>query len=251
MNNFKNKRKRSVVYKIFKYLTKAVFFIATLIFIGFLSAYVTMNLIIGGRSTKVPDLRGKSIKEALEIVTKNELTLTISENKRYDDNIPVDHIILQNPLPGSKIKKGRKIEVIISMGTEKIDCPSFIGQTERESILLIQQIDLRIGNINTIFNNSFPEKVIAQYPKPNTKLLRGTPIDLLVNKHTEPYYIMPDLIGRNLDEVINFFNNFSIKIGGIKIDEYPNVLPKTIIHQQPQIGFPLKKSEIISITISK
>jgi len=247
----KNNKEKSLIIKIIKFFAKAVFFITTLALVGFLSAYITMNILIGGRATKVPDLRGKSIAEALKITSEQELNLTISENKRYDDSIPLDHIITQNPPAGSKIKKGRKIEVILSLGTEKIDCPNFLGLTERESILLIQQLDLKIGKINNISNQSFPEKVIAQYPKANTKLLRGTPIDLLINKHNEPYYIMPDLIGKNLDDATNFFSKFSIKIGGIKIEDYPNVPPKTIIKQQPQLGFPFRPSEIISITISK
>lgn len=251
MKHSKSKNFKEPILKFVKTIFKIVFFLITLAFVGLLSAYITMNIIIGGKATKVPDLKGKDIKEALKITSRYELNLSISENKRYDDSIPPDHIIAQNPEAGSRIKKGRKIEVILSMGTEKIDCPSFIGQTERESVLLIQQLNLRIGHSSTIYNRTFPEKIIAQYPNPGTKLSRGTPIDLLVNKHIEPYYIMPDLIGKNLDEVINFFNKFTIRIGGIKIEEYPNLPSKVIIKQQPQIGFPFKPSEIISITISK
>lgn len=251
MKHYNKKNFKGSIFKFIKTILKIIFFLITLVIVGFFSAYITMNIIIGGKETKVPDLKGKDIKEALKIASQYELNLSISENKRYNDNIPPDHIIAQNPEAGSKIKKGRKIEVILSIGTEKIDCPSFIGQSERESLLMIQQLNLRIGHISAIYNSTFPEKIIAQYPNLNTKLSRGTPIDILVNKHPEPYYIMPDLIGKNLDEVINFFNKFSIRIGGIKIEEYPNLPPKVIIKQQPQIGFPFRLSEIISITISK
>ena len=237
--------------KIIKGFFKFILFIASLIIVGALSAYITMNLVIGGKEVKVPQLVGKDIKNAVELLSQNELNIAISETKRYDDKITVDHIIVQNPEANTMIKKGRKVEVILSMGTEKIEIPSFAKKTERESVIMIQQMDFRIGTISIISNSNLKEGVIAQYPESGVNAFRGTSIDLLINRGTERFFVMPDLIGKNLDTVTDFLTNNNMKIGGIKVEEYRGLSPRTIIKQSPNLGYPLKSTEIISITVCK
>ena len=234
-----------------KGILKFILFVISLIIVGALSAYITMNLIIGGKEVKVPDLFSKNIKDAVELLSQNELNLAISETKRYDDKIPVDHIIVQSPEANTMIKKGRKVEVILSMGTEKLAIPSFSEKTERESVIMIQQLDFRVGTVSIISASSQKEGVVAQYPEAGVKVFRGTSIDLLINRGMEQIYVMPDLIGKDLDAVTDFLTKNNMKIGGIKVEDYPGLSPRTIIKQNPNLGFPLKSSEIVSITVSK
>ncbi len=240
-----------IISRIIKGFFKTLFFIITLIIAGVLSAYITMHLIIGGGETKVPNLIGKSVKDAVEVLSKYDLNIAISKTKKYDDKIPANYIAVQNPPAGSIIKKGRKIEVILSGGTEKIEIPSLIGMKERESLILIQQLDLAIGNISSIFDKNLPTGIISQYPKAGSKVFRGTLVDLLVNKGEEEVYFMPDLIGKNMEAVINFFNKNNIRIGSLKVEEYPGIASKTVIKQYPEIGYPIKPMMTVNLTISK
>lgn len=62
-------------------------------------------------SISVPELRGKSIKEATQILKEAELGVELKqeENQEIDKNATI--VTQQLPLPGVKVKKGSKIEI--------------------------------------------------------------------------------------------------------------------------------------------
>ena len=64
------------------------------------------------------DLRQSNAKGAQDYVDSVGLTLDASE-ERYDDTIPAGNIISQTPAPGTEMKKGDKVSVVISKGKEE------------------------------------------------------------------------------------------------------------------------------------
>ena len=101
-------------------IAKISTFIIVLILIIGASAYFTLTLIIKSEDTVVvPDLVGKKVLYVLEILTDLKLNAKI-KGSEYSSDIPVDHVIFQEPEPGSEIKIGRNVTIIISKGTETI-----------------------------------------------------------------------------------------------------------------------------------
>jgi eukaryotic-like serine/threonine-protein kinase len=64
------------------------------------------------------DLTQSNEKGAQDYVDSVGLTLDVTEEK-YDDSIPAGNIISQSPPPGSEMKKGDTVSVIISKGKEE------------------------------------------------------------------------------------------------------------------------------------
>lgn len=64
------------------------------------------------------DLKQSNAKGAQDYVDSVGLTLNASE-ERYDDTIPAGNIISQTPAPGTQMKKGDKVSVVISKGKEE------------------------------------------------------------------------------------------------------------------------------------
>lgn len=62
-------------------------------------------------SISIPELRGKNIKEATQILKEAglEVELRQEENQEIDKNVTI--VTKQLPLPGVKVKKGSKIEI--------------------------------------------------------------------------------------------------------------------------------------------
>jgi eukaryotic-like serine/threonine-protein kinase len=63
------------------------------------------------------DLRQSNTKGAQDYVDSVGLTLDASEEK-YDETVPAGNIISQSPAPGTEMKKGDKVSVVISKGKE-------------------------------------------------------------------------------------------------------------------------------------
>ncbi|MCG2757790.1 MAG: PASTA domain-containing protein, partial [Desulfobacteraceae bacterium] len=69
------------------------------------SAYLTLTFIIKSENkVVVPDLVGKDVVLILEMLSDLGLNTKI-KGSEYSDNVPKNHVIFQEPEPGSEIKK--------------------------------------------------------------------------------------------------------------------------------------------------
>jgi eukaryotic-like serine/threonine-protein kinase len=72
----------------------------------------------GQEKIVLKDLKQSNTKGAQDYVDSVGLTLDASE-ERYDDTIPAGNIISQSPEPGTEMKKGATVSVVISKGKEE------------------------------------------------------------------------------------------------------------------------------------
>ena len=80
------------------------------------SAYFTLTYIIKSEDTViVPDLVGKDVVSALELLTDLHLNTKVSGSE-YSPQFPKNHVVFQEPDAGSEIKKDRDVRIIISKG---------------------------------------------------------------------------------------------------------------------------------------
>lgn len=73
------------------------------------------------------DLTQYNLKGAQDYASLVGLTLDASQEK-YDENIPAGMIISQSPAPGTELKKGDKVTVVISKGKEEKPPKEFIKE---------------------------------------------------------------------------------------------------------------------------
>jgi serine/threonine-protein kinase len=91
-----------------KFAKLAILIVVFLVVAG-ASAYLTLTLIIKSEDTViVPDLVGKDVVTALEQLTDLQLNTKVNGSE-YSRQFPKNHIIFQEPEPGSEIKKDRDI----------------------------------------------------------------------------------------------------------------------------------------------
>ncbi|HEY2420473.1 MAG TPA: Stk1 family PASTA domain-containing Ser/Thr kinase [Neobacillus sp.] len=76
------------------------------------------NVSKGPEKIILKDLAQYNLKSTQDYADSVGLTLDASK-QQYDDNIPAGNVISQSPAPGTEMKKGDKITVIISKGKEE------------------------------------------------------------------------------------------------------------------------------------
>ena len=107
----------------------------------FLAAIVVLSgiiyAILGYTSgdVTVPDLKGKTIVEAEAILTKDKLGYTLTEE--YDAKATPGVIIKQNPAAHSRVKAGRKIQLVVSKGPEPGVVPDLKKKTLAEATAML------------------------------------------------------------------------------------------------------------------
>ncbi|MCX7988738.1 MAG: PASTA domain-containing protein [Thermodesulfovibrio sp.] len=157
---------------------KKFLFIIALILVGFLSGYLLLTFIILSGKTEVPDLKGKDIVQANQILREKGLHIRI-DGHEYSDS-PVGTIFKQEPPAGIRVKSGREIGVVISKGMRFAFLPDVTGIPYEEAERKLKEIGIPIEKVIYINSEVYPElTVIAQRPEPDEG---GQSIKLLVSK---------------------------------------------------------------------
>jgi len=116
-------------------------FLASAGFFGLLS----LNLAIKrGEKVTVPNLVNKSVVEALDILSERNLELR-KETARNSAIIPENYVLSQDPIPGTVVKEGTPILVVISLGSKISLVPDLVGKSVREARVDLNRAGLEVG----------------------------------------------------------------------------------------------------------
>src|SRR5206468_10653964 len=88
-----------------------------------LGSTIKLTIAIGAATTTVPDLRGKSESEALNLIPAAGLTIG-ARTDAYDPVVPVGFVVAQNPGPGAIVAKATVVDYVVSKGPEPSPSPS-------------------------------------------------------------------------------------------------------------------------------
>ena len=118
------------------------------------SAYIALTFIIKSEDTViVPDLTGKDLVYSLELLTNLGLNTKV-RGSEYSETVPKNHIIFQDPDPGSEIKKDRDIRIIISKGPQNVIMPNLEGISIQQARIIAEENGLCVGKISHTYSDS-------------------------------------------------------------------------------------------------
>ena len=133
----------------------------------------------------IPDLVGKTLRSAQ--IELDQLGVEVdSVYYAFNANFDKGLVSWQYPTPKDSLRKGFGIRLEVSQGSNPIDLvpvPDLQGLFLSEAVEKISESKLITGKIKFIKNERFlPKTVFNQNPPSNTKVERGTKIDLIINE---------------------------------------------------------------------
>lgn len=144
---------------------------------------VRLTKSLGLREVEIPDLRGKSQKQALISLTRAGLVQG-EIVKGAHQSIPRGVVIRTEPMAGNIARVGDTINVIISAGvtTGKVLLPDFAGQPLDEVFGKIEKLGFKVGNVKRVQseNGEAPGTVLETSPKEGDYLPPDTKIDFTI-----------------------------------------------------------------------
>src|SRR5262245_26566259 len=174
--------------------------------------------------------------------------------KRFSNEVAENKVVAQVPPKGTKIKKGRSVEVYLSLGPEKIVVPDVTGQTARVASLTLSQRGLHQGKLIYVLDPGMDsDQVVAQYPLAGTTMIGARTVNLVVNglRGKELIYVMPDLIGKSFQSVNQELRDMGLRVGSTQPVDYPGIPPGTVVKQTPPAGYKLTGDTYIGLYYSK
>ena len=224
------------------------------LFLGFFFVYLpfTTN---HGEAITVPDLKKKSVEDLDDFLGDRDLRYEV--DCTFVTNVPPLTIISQYPLPGSKVKEGRKIYVtVVSRTAPLIKMPKLTDMTHRSAQMLLKSVGLEEGNIsyvpdmaqNAVLRQLYTGKEIL----PGQPIAKGTKIDLELGEGLgTAQFETPSGIGMPLDEAKIAIVGAGLKVGQVmEVPAEEGQAAGSIVRQNPDAGNKVRIGDVIDLWVT-
>lgn len=231
---------------------KLVFaFFGIILFAILLGFFIATVVVSQRKKVELPDVTGMSIVDGLEKLNAKKLNLQISE-KAFDSAIPWDYIISQYPSPGEEVKEGRVVRVVVSRGVMQTKVPDVGDISLREAQGALKRGGWVVGRIVFVSSPYLEEgMVISQTPQADSEILPDSKINLLISSgNGKHYFYMPDLIGRNIEDVRKLVRDLEMGVGEMQQETTGDWESGTILEQYPQAGYMVSYEDVIDFKVS-
>lgn len=227
----------------------------TLILAGLLVTYTvflftSMRIASKAREVTVPDVQGKPIDDATQVLESIGLTVRLDPVRRADARVPVNHVLSQDPEAGAVIRRQRPVRIRVSDGVLAAEVPALAGESERTAQILLAQNNVSLAQVADIRTGEYPLGiVVAQDPPAGS---RASSVSLLINRGDAGIaYVMPDVIGTNGARVAEILRRRLFRVSIVGEVPYPGLPAGTVVRQTPQAGFQLSPGDPILLEVSR
>ena len=201
-----------------------------------------------GRYTVAPELVSMPKAEAVAKAEQAGFTVTFGP-PRYDEKIPRDIVLVQEPGATERIVKGGQITLILSLGPERYTVPDVVGKT-----FDLAQLDLRNAKLVATrgpdkYDDNLPKGVVISVDPPvGTEVKPGSKITVTVSKGKSPLSV-PNLVGKNINEARTALQQLGLQ----PVEQYVDSdKPKDqVIGQNPPDGTGVEKGAEVKLQVSK
>ena len=178
-------------------------------FISFLIGYFFFYFLIHKKEVITPRLIGRTIQTGLMNVSKNGLNVRLLREKE-DVDLPAGIVIEQIPGPGQRMRPNQHVFVVVSKKPKVQKAPDVVGSKVSDITKQLSKIGVQH---NSFFLSSlYPkETCIAQTPRVGS-LLTKRKLTTYISEGTTKLFIVPDLCGRDFDEVKEFLENEKVTV---------------------------------------
>lgn len=143
---------------------------------------ITVTISLGGSGLQVPDLYNKDQRVAVNAL--NDLGLVPEIKEAYSDDVTKGNVMLQEPAANEKVEEGTVVTITVSQGREPKPHTmiTVINMTLEEATDALKKLGLSIGSVQRLPNDEIEAgKITDQSVAPNTVVMEGTAIDLIVS----------------------------------------------------------------------
>jgi serine/threonine-protein kinase len=141
-------------------------------------ASITLTVSNGKPKVAVPDVSGRSVAEASNVLGQQGFTVSKTQSEA-SDTVPKDQVIRTDPPAGTQADKGSSVTIIVSSGKAQVSVPSVTSLTKEAAEAAITNAGLvpnaHCTAVNPVQSND--TNVTSQSPAANTKVDSGSTVD--------------------------------------------------------------------------
>jgi beta-lactam-binding protein with PASTA domain len=232
---------------------------ALVIFVGLIAVSVFFIAVSGAEQTMVPNVAGKELTEALIELQRKELYPRLS--LRYTQSSRDKGIVLeQDPLPGTIVRAGRRIRLVVSQGVVLNKVENFIGRNIDEIKMDLQVIHTEAGGVPLFkikeplsyeFSSENPGTVLVQSPEPGTDISGPTELVFVVSKGRENETVtVPQLTGLDIAKALELISTSGINFRFSTRPRNEDEKGETVVMQVPAANASVPANTVVQLTVT-
>ena len=240
----------------FKLLLSMAFVV--LVFVGIVAIAVFFIAVKGAERTLVPDVRDKELVQGLLELQVKELYPRIQ--LRYSQNSQDrGRILEQEPKPGTIVKAGRRVRLVVSQGVMLNRVENYIGRNIEEIRTEIQAFSTTSGSqlikLKEPFMYDFsaedPGTILRQKPEPGTDISGPVEMEFVVSRGQDNTMItVPVFIGHTFSSALEQVSKTGIAFEFSLREREGNERGGMVVEQTPAAGTNISSSVITYITVT-
>ena len=206
-------------------MTKNLLLILAILIVGLLILIFSINRITRhGREYALPDFTAMTLEEAEALADEHKFRLEVTDSI-YMRNMDGGMIVRQNPAPGNKVKKGRRVLLTINAFIPKqTTVPDVIGFSLRQARTELMGNGLKLGKIfyveDIATNNVLEQRYKGSRIKAGQSVESESSIDLVLGLNPKDINIfVPSVIGYKLYTATDILHDNSLNISNCIFDE--------------------------------
>ncbi|GHD84008.1 Stk1 family PASTA domain-containing Ser/Thr kinase [Streptomyces naganishii] len=206
---------------------------------------VTLTISDGPETVKVPDLQGRPLDQARDLLKKAGLEPGMV-NRAFSADVDKGSVIDTDPPSGTSRHAGSAIALTVSKG-RPVDVPDVTGEDLDQAKSDLQDAGLKVTVSSEQVNSEFDKGQVArQTPAGDSRAAEGDTVTLTLSKGPEMVEV-PDVTGDSVDDAKK-----ALQDAGFKVEEDRGLLGlfgDTVKKQSVRGGDKAPKGSTVTITI--
>jgi serine/threonine-protein kinase len=204
------------------------------------------------KTVDAPSFVGETISDALNTGARMRLHINVLQ-RTPSDRFPKDVVIRQDPAPGTQVREGRQVSVVVSSGVQIFPMPDLRYESLREVGLDLSHAKLTLGHVKQVANEEVPANhVVSQDPPPLSSVRVGSVVDVEISKGGPSAVRVPDFVNLPIDDAREIATDAHVHLGQIVWTPFGRYGPPrgTVVRQSPSFNALIDPSQMVSLQVS-
>jgi beta-lactam-binding protein with PASTA domain len=159
---------------------------------------IGLTLSKGPERYAVPDLTGKAADAAGQILQDSHLSVG-APTEVFSDSIAAGSVVDSNPPPGTSLKPGTAVSLVVSKGIQPVDVPDVTGLSLNDAKAALKAAGLRAKATDEKYDDQIAAGDVLSQTPPNGQAAKNSVVALIISKGPPPVAV-PDVRGRSIGD---------------------------------------------------
>jgi len=199
-------------------------------------------------SVDVPQMVGSTVDTARSALDQSGLLLVVAED-RDDTAAPPGQILSQRPLPGSKLRSGESVSVVVARAPTVVKVPGVVGLLLAEARTRLEKARLTVSSVVEQPHPTLGVGMVIAQTLDGAEVRAGTGVELKVSKGADTVTV-PAVVGKSLTKAKDLLTQAGLTLGQVRHASDDDRSPGIVLEQKPAASQTLGKGMAVDLVVN-